>query len=1818
MSKNDSKLLTKVSSLIPGQVPDFVESDHSLFVKFLKDYYQYLEAGRLTLTATVNYISLETTTVSYVLSEDGDDNRVVTEIGEGSLSKFIEGETITGGTSNATATVLVDDIRNSYVYITSQQKFITGETVTGSTSGSYATVSEYRANPIQNIQQLLEYANVDNTIFDFLEQFRKSFMTAIPSTLASGVSKRNLIKNIKDLYAAKGTSEAIKLFAKIFLGEEPEIFYPNQYLMKLSDGSFGQEIILKAEPDFGVDGDEVVNQSIKGQLFGATATVISAQAFRQGNDSITELVLGNVVGTFRDGERITGNSTTRDVTVGFTVKAIVSSGTVTNDGILHSEDEDIAVENIGNGFADVEVAQTKRGSVSGVEVDDVGTKYEVGDTLTFTSASADLGTVSATGFVSMVGGGIQLETATLDDPLITNESLILETGSFTHMEPFNIVLESVTSDTIIGDGSTTVFTLTNVNTNFDSNIVVTIDNVITLSLNIIQDTVYTLEGQTLTFTTAPVENSIIRVRADRLNNLLLDGTDSSGTDAGHTILTEEGLDFEESDTHTTLTDQIVLESATFSATEAGAIQKAHVASGGEGYADLPSVTITSTTGTGAALLSVTNDIGAIQSVKVKESGFRYSSSNPPELSPIAHFVVKDISGTFSKNNTLTSHVGTVQGFDSDTNVLDTTFENVIRVEQEQDGTFNQGIELEDGNVAGDASIVEGIQLEDEQDFEPDEGDSIVLDGTEVVTPPAKYFSYKVKVVENTSGKNVYAINDIQQPVLTFTEGNTYYFDLSDNSLYNAVEGQNHVFRFSSTSDGTHGSGSEYTTGVTKSASYIEVGTTEVINGVSFPAYIQITLAEGAPTLYYYCGNHSGMGARIETREVVSFVRDENGGVILDGSASTLFGLLLEDSLGNGFLREEGTTLTRASRISLNGEDTDSDFGVSDGDILLEDGSNDGETSFILKEGSDTFEITGIEDAVGGNILLERSTIEGFAKQTAVGFGGIFVQDEGEKLLIDRFHEVDINAKLLIDGVNSDSVGENEQLASENAGRSIILDGTDADGTDGASKLLFEDETGDGDIILDGTDSDSSDVGDNIINESPIDFSNKNVTITDSSGASATIVKADIATVESSVETISTSLGEYTGIQSLLGEDLNRLQDSYYYQDYSYEVRVGAAFSQYINELQKSVHPAGFKPFGKVSIASAISVAVTNTGAGVQSFIGDDRFSPILGSTFATIFDQTIQRRIGTQKYEVGGINDQIIYEDGIVAGDRIILDATSSSTDTTTPANISIILEDSLQPSNYDYAVGYIVLDASGSSFEDENGKVDLESGSFENEFENILLEDGSTIILEDGFHITGDSILFEANSDLEMLVDSLGGRMMSESSLAPSDKADKNIVKHIITKISTRPTPRVTRNLFIYLANTPFGRSSNLLQLENSTSGFFESGTIVLDGHAPLNEGEVPILLEGDEDLDHIILETGSNILMEDGNRVLNEESGFVTSGLKDRLLLERGGVVLAEADRFAFPTGFVVDENENLVLEDHHSDTETLTFNDFGSLRFEEILKPNKIIMELGDATDTSQVILLEDDTDGHLNRSRLVQESGGFIDLEENLHVKLSGTGIAEQNNANAIENVGILLEDFGRIQLDGTDVNSAEAGDYLLHETTEHTRFTLELSGSIIEEDLSSNSVVEHIVLEDQTGGRVLFETSSGIGSINTFERADQIKLEQTSTGDVIVLDGTNSDSKDAGDALLYESFEEINTAMALETTNRILNEGQIPIDNWTLNSRTSPVGGLSIVQSSEIRTRTTGDIALEDGVGNLVLNGTDGSSTNAGDNMDLEGATGITI
>ena len=100
--------------------------------------------------------------------------------------------------------------------------------------------------------------------------------------------------------------------------------------------------------------------------------------------------------------------------------------------------------------------------------------------------------------------------------------------------------------------------------------------------------------------------------------------------------------------------------------------------------------------------------------------------------------------------------------------------------------------------------------------------------------------YTVTVANPGSG-NKYYIDGALQPTLNLSEGSTYVFNWS------AATG--HPLRFSTTSDGTHGGGSEYTTGVT----------------INTGAYTStITVAVGAPTLYYYCQYHSGMGGQINT------------------------------------------------------------------------------------------------------------------------------------------------------------------------------------------------------------------------------------------------------------------------------------------------------------------------------------------------------------------------------------------------------------------------------------------------------------------------------------------------------------------------------------------------------------------------------------------------------------------------------------------------------------------------------------------------------------------------------------------------------------------------------------------------------------------------------------------------------------------------------------------------------------------------------------------------------------------------------------------
>ncbi len=150
-----------------------------------------------------------------------------------------------------------------------------------------------------------------------------------------------------------------------------------------------------------------------------------------------------------------------------------------------------------------------------------------------------------------------------------------------------------------------------------------------------------------------------------------------------------------------------------------------------------------------------------------------------------------------------------------------------------------------------------------------------MDSKTVVKPfPTTTTDIAVTVVD--SGGNKFAVDGVTQGAVTLIEGATYKFDQSDSS--NAT----HPLRFSTTSDGTHNSGTEYTTGVTTAGTPGSSG-----------AYTQITVATGAPTLYYYCSSHSGMGGTANTQDQygtsgwrLQFLDSTHAGIDTSGNGNT--------------------------------------------------------------------------------------------------------------------------------------------------------------------------------------------------------------------------------------------------------------------------------------------------------------------------------------------------------------------------------------------------------------------------------------------------------------------------------------------------------------------------------------------------------------------------------------------------------------------------------------------------------------------------------------------------------------------------------------------------------------------------------------------------------------------------------------------------------------------------------------------------------------------------------------------------------------------
>ena len=1273
-------LVNKVSTQIDGQLPQFIADDHPRFSSFLKSYYQYLESGELQLTVDIDNVLLEVTTATNLLREDG--GRVVTESGAGTTGKFVVNETITGGTSKATATVLVEDLGHATkprLFITSQQKFETGETVTGGTSGATGTVTQYRASPVQNIQQLLAYADIDNTIYDFIEQFRESFMNAIPDNLATGIDKRNLVKNIKELYRRKGTKEASKLFMKILLDQDSEIFYPNQYMLRTSDSDWDEPIILRCEPiGKGAEGSDLIGQTITGESSGATALVEDATTFSVGGGtSYTELQIGSIVGTFEADENINGTSISLDATLRFTVRQIFSTAPITNDGILYESGDIIDLDSsvsIGSGDVTAIVNSVNRGSVSGAAIDDAGTNYEVGDLVVFTDNSDEAGlTDIALGKVAVIHGSIIDETDS--DRVIQEDgtnsfteyfNVELERGTYEAEEPYAVLGTSVSTSTTQGYYYPIYSSLNNATESTISKATATVNGTVFAS------TAVTLDTNVNTITVG------MRVKGTNISgdsNVLVDVVTSQSS-----ITLTETVDLSNNDVLTFESESSTINSYTF--------------------LEYPNITFYS------------------PKADIQTAKGSYNSTTYTLFGGSFNFPANNL---YSESGNASSYT---DGINTEAVMGDRfEYEEAIKiVSKDSDRNSDDGFVLESGS--GNISLI--------RIFEPGDGYS-KLPTASIKT---RYGSGANILATTTDIGRAQSVN-ISNPGFNYSEAPT--LDFRANFVIKDITGS---FAINSPLTSHTGTVRGYDS------------TTQVLN-VSLEDRVRIS-SEGSTSegilLEENTFSQNPVSSAIIGTAVIS---DEN--IYTDNKYTSR----IRSGLGGAGYASLPITLDATSahtELLLLEDGTD---GATSGSVLLIEYENStwtasGIASGLSKPPRFVLETFAGSDAVSPYTWQRWSTpsypistnparpswysFDKYRANAKISEGaGTFLVTDGTlqevNIVLDGTDSLgtDAGGQLILNGI--DAAGLND------GGKNVlILNGTDINSTDGGGVLLQDVEDFDN-VVLDGTNSSSLHASGAVLNEDVgIDFS-AGTTIISTATGSATIVNADVAKATPTLGITANKTGNYSGIEGLIGEDLIRIQDSYYYQQFSYEVQTNASSTTFLDQLKKAIHPAGFNVFAKVLTTSFVSMGVTTTGAELgDEYVADtSTFTPILASTFEVLFDEVQQRRLGTRTEPAA----DILLETSVnnVDGENIILEIQGSEDIVSATWDSTIDFMDS----------STITLDGQGLLPADDTYFIELEDLKYAYiDFEAIIIESDTDVgSLGDLITSEGDRIVSESQEEI-------------------------------------------------------------------------------------------------------------------------------------------------------------------------------------------------------------------------------------------------------------------------------------------------------------------------------------------------------------------------------------------------------------------------------------------------------------------------------------
>lgn len=345
-------------------IPEGIYNDSELFVIFMKAYYEWLQ------------------TAAFVL-----DNVTGT---------FVANEVVVGQTSQANA--LIRQVKPGELIVNKYGAFPAyerGETIVGQTSGATATLYRLTDNVLSLTSSLLDYRDVDTSVDKFSDYLKDELYFAIPSNYNGDT--RFLAKKIRGLYQSKGQEQAYKFLMKLLFDQDIEITLPGKDILKVSDGNFVKEKILRANI---IDETDTVFgflfKTIKGRTSNALANVTDIKKTKIGTIDIVEMKLAFVSGEFIEGETIYDIADTSLTPLETTLYGMVAGYEIINSGSGYLDGDTIFV--LGDGQnASVKISEVYRSGIDAITPSGTGHGYRLG-----TLSTVDNTDTGGSGFVCKV------------------------------------------------------------------------------------------------------------------------------------------------------------------------------------------------------------------------------------------------------------------------------------------------------------------------------------------------------------------------------------------------------------------------------------------------------------------------------------------------------------------------------------------------------------------------------------------------------------------------------------------------------------------------------------------------------------------------------------------------------------------------------------------------------------------------------------------------------------------------------------------------------------------------------------------------------------------------------------------------------------------------------------------------------------------------------------------------------------------------------------------------------------------------------------------------------------------------------------------------------------------------------------------------------------------------------------------------------------------------------------------------------------------------------------------------------------------------